>query len=235
MPQQPFLGNGTTLHAYDHQAIDTKRGHYFQRRLGGTGVHRYNISAGSWDRIADIPLNYYPPIASALEYFPELDGLVFVSGRGQGVSEVYLYSMATSTWSIIASDLYMGDYHNFSEYDPVHKVLLFGGGNGSSDVYALDASGKVAKKKSAPVELGIARSVIVGDPVSGKLLVFAENGTSYEYDVVGDSWKTIGSHNLKDNYGDLSAVAAPIASYGVDIFVKADFGRSTVLVYKHSN
>ena len=77
----------------------------------------------------------------------------------------------------------MGVYHNIAEYSPVHKMVLFGGGNGSSDLYKLDAKGKVTTLKKTPIGVGTMQSIVTLDPVSGDFLVFGKNGSFYVYDV----------------------------------------------------
>src|SRR5262245_31505984 len=119
----------------------------------------------------------------------------------------------------------MGPYHNFAEYSPVHKVILFGGGNGSSDLYKLDAAGKVTALKKAPIGLGTMQSIVTLDPVSGDFLIFGKGGSFYVYDVTSDAWKRQGGKvpifeptRVADNKV-WHVTATPVSTYGVTMFV----------------
>ena len=82
----------------------------------------------------------------------------------------------------------MGIYHNSPSTVSVHKVVLFGGGNGSSDLYKLDAQSKVIDAEQGSDRLGTMQSIVTVDPVTGDFLVFGKNGSFYVYDVVNDAW-----------------------------------------------
>ena len=67
----------------------------------------------------------------------------------------------------------MGVYQNFAEYNPVHKVMIFGGGNGSRDLYKMDNAGTITKMMNAPIDLGTTwGSITTIDPMSGDFLIF---------------------------------------------------------------
>jgi len=129
----------------------------------------------------------------------------------------------------------MGQYHNFIEYNPVHKLVIFGGGNGSSDVYRIDGAGKITKMRNAPIALGILKTIVAVDPVSGKYLVFTDDDRFYEYDVTSDTWarqqRSFPSLHISDG---IQTVEAGITNYGVNMFVKYDYTQATVWLYKHT-
>lgn len=237
-----FSGSGLGAnHAYDHHAIDTANRILYRRRVDSQTVERYNIAAGNWDSIANIPYGT-GSVGAALEFFPEIGGLVYVQGRGgngRSLGQIYVYDVSTQKWTLKQNDVPMGEIQNFAEYNPVHRLIIFGGGltdnAGSSDVHKMDATGKITKMKNAPVQMGITFTAVTVDPVSGKFLVFAKDGRMFEYDVVADVWTQKGSHNLLNTYSDLDVTATPVANYGVVMLVKSDFNQSKVLVYKHSN
>src|SRR5262249_23766286 len=133
---------------------------------------------------------------------------------------------------------------NFAEYSPVHKVMIFGGGNGSSDLHKLDANSKVTTQKKAPIGLGTMQTIVTLDPVSGDFLVFSKNGSFYVYHVLNHAWKlpegklpSLGRTRVAANkVGHVTA--APLSSFGVTMFVKyynADPPRAWVYLYKHSD
>src|SRR5262249_23310048 len=123
------------------------------------------------------------------------------------------------------------------------KVMIFGGGNGSSDLYRLDTNSKVTTQKKAPIGLGTMQSIVTLDPVSGDFLVYGKNGSFYVYDVVNDVWKQqegkgpiFEPTRVADNKV-WHVAATPVSNYGVTLFVKyhnADAPRAWVYLYKHA-
>src|SRR5262245_21877731 len=189
LPQPEWLGK-TATHGYDHNALDPARGVFYYRAFSSKGgvVHRYDIKAEKWSELLPIDTDEYLACCVGLAWFPERKSLVFASGGG-GKGEVFAFSEPDQKWSTLAKDLPMGVYHNFAEYSPVHKVVLLGGGNGSRDLYKLDAAGKVTTQKQAPIGVGTMQTIVTADPVSGDFLVFGKAGVFYVYDVVRDEWK----------------------------------------------
>jgi len=237
----------TAMHAYDHNTIDPKNGvFYFARFCCPTSFYKYTISTSTWAQLpACGSLAYAYQNCGGFEYFPELNGVVFVSGAGGG--EAYLYNIGTNSWSKIGTGLTMGDYHNFAEYNPVHHVMVLGGGNSSSALYKLDTLKKFTKLGNAPAEVGALRvnwNLFTVDPVSGDYLVFGGDGGSgvfYKYNVLTDTWTKINqtvpflSTTANPNGGAVFlTIGAPVSSYGVNMFVKDDGGAGKVYVYKHS-
>ena len=226
-------------HAYDHSALNPATGEFYHSLYNNRDIYKYNPAADSWSLLTTIPQSIMGglQITKGLEYFPEMGGLVWYSS-GVGL---YFFNTSTKQWSVLADGLGTSTYHEFSEYDPVHKIVIFGGGDGSNAVFKLDASGKVTQMKNAPVGLGITQSIITVDPVSGKFLVVTENKGLYEYDVVADTWRQF---NVPVPSGFFSVVidgnplqgmfATPISTYGVVLFAKYNYDQSKVWIYKHS-
>ncbi len=218
----PATGIGA---AYDHMALDPRERALYYRQYGQAAVYRHDLKTGDWDALPAMPGN--PTVGGALDVLPGTSVLVFTGG-----GEAYAYSPATRKWRSLGSNLAMFGYHNFGETSPLHRVLVFGGGNGDRRLHRMDASGRIAPLRDAPIGLGITDAVVAADPATGKMLVLErrEAGRFYEYDVPGDSWKplaTAGVPAMRD------AVAAPIATHGVVLFLSFDFGRSKVFLYKH--
>ncbi len=91
----------------------------------------------------------------------------------------------------------MGPYHNLSSYNPVHHIMIFGGGNGSQDLYRLDGDGTTARIADPPRTIGIGyddvgnRSILTVDPASGDYLVYWSADGIYGYDVAADAWSRV--------------------------------------------
>jgi hypothetical protein len=185
LPSPPW-GSAEAIHAYDHHAINPATGDVYYR-MPGTNlarVYRYRISTGTWTTLPQLSVSEYIEYSFGMEYFPELGGLV-VANAGGGSGAVYLFRESTQQWTTLARNLPMGGLSAFAEYDPVHKVMLFGGGSGNRNIYKLDASGTVTSLGLAPIPLGTQQSIVTVDPVSGNFLVFGTNGSFYVRSIMG--------------------------------------------------
>ena len=227
-------------HSYDHLAIDPINRRFFVRTFQGSDFRIYNLNSQTWSTSARIPGSYLQ-VAGGAEWFPELSRLVFADS----VAGLQLYNPSNNTWSKPAGNNVtgLGDYHNFAEYSPTHKVVIYGGGNGgptSSAVYAIDSDGSIQRKENAPFWLGITATVITTDPVSGNFVVVRYgNGEYYEYDPTADRWTQIGTvpgtlYQGSPNGGEWGLIATPISTYGVMMFARFRWdGGSSVWLYKH--
>jgi hypothetical protein len=158
-----------------------------------------------------------------------MGGLVYIQGGGTAVSAAF-YKASTQAWSRLATGLSMGNYQEMIAYDPVHKAVLFGGGGGNSNWYAVNSSGTVTQKKNAPVSFDVNGDILKPDPVTGKIFLFPYGGgTSYEYDYPSDAWSTFSGSNPPFTPG--ISISAPVSTYGVILFVT----NSSVYLYKHAS
>jgi len=240
LPDPPFSITG---HLYDHFAINPSARMLYYRRYGTPELHQYNIQTGAWNRLPDIPSDVARGVncCGALEYFPEMNGLVYFEGD---LGDLGLFSFTTNQWVSLARSLTgFGWIHHFSEYSAKHKVVIFGGGEGGVDsrtVYRLDATGTVTRMQEAPVPLAIHQSIITTDPVSGNFLVFANDKQAYEYDPTG-AWTRLSIPTapfflIPTDPAVTEVYAAPVSNHGVTMFVKYDAAVSPphhVYLYKH--
>jgi hypothetical protein len=217
------------FHGYENNALDEGKGVLYHHASATRQVHRYDIGRAEWTTLPEIPAA--TGHGTALVYFPERKGLVRVLGGA-----VHFYSEEKQAWSRLAEGLSMGPYHNFAIYSPPHRIVVFGGGNGSKDVYRLSGGGEVTQLKAAPVGLGIGQSVITLDPVSGSLLVLHKDGTFYAFDPGADAWEKLGTEGMPFALGGSAhhVVATPVTTYGVTFFFTSPARGLRVCLYRHS-
>lgn len=228
----PATGKGPIGHAYYNNTIDPNRGILYHHQSATRLVHRYDVAKNEWTTLPEIA-GVYTGHGTALAYFPERNGLVRVLG-----GQVHFFSEDKNEWLKLNEDqLPMGPYHNIAQYNPVHKVVLLGGGNNSKDLYTLDASGKISARKPAPISVGINTAVISVDPVSGDFLVLHKDDQFLSYNPSADVWKELKTEGMpfamKNSSFDV--VATPVANYGVTLFLTAERKGLKVCLYKHAS
>ena len=225
LPEPPDEGIG---HAYEHNAIDIASGTNFYRHYSSTTIAAFDPEAGSWANLPDVPTPSVQ-VASAITYFPEAGGLVFVDS----VAGVWLH--ADDAWTQLAAEIDVGAYNVWAVHNPAHGLVLFGGGNGSTSVYLLDETGTVSPTVDSPEEFGIARAAVIPDAGTGHYLAFADSGTVYELDPddLEAGWWDAGTHPVMDYARDWR-VYVPIATHGVIMALTWDFDDSTVVLYRHA-
>ena len=244
LPQPAWIGNGTK-HGYDHNAIDPGSRTFYHFPFGNKArtVQKYDLARGEWSALPLLDPPEYVACAVGVEYFPELGSLVVANGGG-GKGSVHAFDVKAGSWKTLAGNLPMGVYHNFAEYNPVHKVMILGGGNDSSDLYRLDRDGKVTTLKKAPIGLGVMQTIVTVDPPNGDYLVFGKKGVFYVYDVLKDEWREqtgdipiFAPVRTKDNKV-WHTNATPVSTYGVTMFVKYYHRdpdpQAWVYLYKHA-
>jgi hypothetical protein len=221
-----------STHAYQHDALDPATGTFYFRGFNSETVHRHQVDAtidADWDTIPDLPSEAAGCIATSLEYFPERDELVYVDCTTQSLR---IWKPGGSSWSTVNGPFAMGSYHNYGVYNPVHKLILFGLGNGSMGLHAYDANGSVKTVASPPVGFhpspddSATLRILTADPATGKYLAVAPNGDMFEYDVPGNAWSALSQKAPTD-----LQIAIPVSSYGVMLFISANPPK--VYVYKH--
>jgi hypothetical protein len=193
-PNLPEFG-----HSYEHNAMNPQTGDHYYRHYNSTKIDKYIAASQTWTTLPPVPTTSQT-VANAIEYFPELQGLIFIdSGAG-----VWHYSEASGKWSHLAtwSEIEgIGPYHNFAIYiGAPHNVVLFGGGNGSRHVFKLNSNGKVTRLADSPIPMGPnQQSLQIENKAKGTMVVFFEpNKIVYEYDPQNNSWNPLGSHPIHE-------------------------------------
>jgi hypothetical protein len=218
------------VHQYGHMAMNRSTGKIYMRPYSSRTIYEYTISSQVWGSLSPFPAANRQ-VAGALENFPERNGLLMVDAW-----ECWFYSFATGQWTSLGQKV-MGPYHNFARYNPIRKVILFGGGNGSAQMHKMDINGTITRLTDAPFNLGISASVVTVDPSTGKYLVINRSGASgsqfYEYDVMTDTWTNTGK-TLPFSAANDGIIAAPVTNYGVVMFITSNLSNSArFYIYKH--
>jgi hypothetical protein len=218
LPRPPWAHYGT-MHGYDHSAVDQAKGVLYHRPFANLEVHRYDTATQAWDQppLTPFPFTWdYNNCCDALEYFPELGGLVWASGNGT----VYLYQDDIAQWSKLATGLDLGGTWHMAEYNPVHKLLVFYSAD-TGALYQLSSAGQITRLKDPPVALYTGNGyngVFTTDPVSGTFLLLTPGARDlYSYDPVSDVWQAESSTNKPDLTNE-GVIASPVNTYGVTAF-----------------
>ncbi len=230
-------------HSYQHNAINTANGDIYYRRYDSTEVYRFR--GGAWSAMPAIPSGARQ-VAGALEVFPERNGMIFVDGDWG----VWWFSYATNAWTLIKETsggqgtnlgrFPMGPYHNVAVYNPVYKVVLFGGGNGSAALYKLDQGGTLSQETTAPVPVAVNSTIFTVDPASGDYLLFDNSARFWSYSPGTKAWAAMPLSQYPPFFSAsadgpaLGTVAFPITTYGVTMYTTWNHANSRVYLYKHA-
>jgi hypothetical protein len=212
------------FHGYENTAADPVNGLVFHHPSAGSVFWQLEMKTGKWTQLTTVPRGSSRGHGTATAFFPEMGEkgsiIRFYAGKGQR------FDMATKAWSKIAGDFSKAkSYHNVAEYNPKLKVMLFGGGNGSGQLFSLDEDGKVTMLKEAPCHIGSSQSHLALCPTSGEVVVLHRKNGFHALDMSDPEaeWK-----KLPDAPVTRGAVGT-ISSYGVVMH----FSRSGVYLYKH--
>jgi hypothetical protein len=232
-PTPPWAEQLKWFHAYENNAANAAGGKFYHHSSASTNFFEFDTATSEWKKLPELK-GVSTGHGTAIEYFPEMDGLVRVLGGGEGGGSVYFWSAKTNQWKLLVNDVKMGPYHNFASYSPTEKVVLFGGGNGSGDIYRLSADGKITAGKPAPHPLHVNQSLQVCDPATGELLVLGKGPTFNAYSPAQDAWRELPTDTIPfQSYSAHSVSAAPLGSHGVTLFFSsAPQGMKTYL-YRH--
>lgn len=184
---------GRIGHAYGFQGMDADRGVFYYVFADGNvyGIDTDPSLSNQWKRVGIIPQGVTYSFSS-MEYFPELKRLVLVSS-----DKLSLLDPVSGECSFIEGPFPMGEYHHYAVYNPVHTVMLFGSGNGSSVLHKLNAQARVTRIVDAPRQFhpqsddDATFKILTYDPVSGDYLAYASSGELYSHDVALDRWSQV--------------------------------------------
>jgi hypothetical protein len=214
-------GKGPIGHAYQNNTIDSARGILYHHQSATRLVHKYDIAKDQWSTLPELK-GAATGHGTALAYFPEMKGLVRVLG-----GTIHFFDEGKNSWSLLKEKVAMGPYHNIARYNPVHKVVIFGAGNGSKALYRLDARGNIGPLKDAPFTIRISSTVTAVDPVTGDLLVLnmEDRNKFHALDVKTNKWWQLPDAPISEG------VTAAIDTHGVTLVFLHRPPR--VFLYKH--
>lgn len=237
---QPSLPPGIKEigHAYEHNAIDPRNGELYYRHYYAERIDKFNPVTNTWSTLPPLGLSSIQ-VSGGIAYIPEANGLLFVDGQWG----VHFYSSTSNSWTLLANTdieldsskprFEMGPYNNFASYNPVHKLVYFGGGGNSTSFYSMDANLNLRRLTNSPTTIAVANAMTLADPSSGAQLIFADDGSVYEYDRQGNQWFGAGTHSIM-SHATSWRISVPIPDYGVTMFTTWNFDNSTVLLYRHA-
>jgi hypothetical protein len=235
----PGTGQFDLVHGYDHNAVDTLRGAFYFRKYNTTQVWKY-VPGSGWSSLPtfnSVGGATCLQVAASLEYFAAMDRLVFFNSCGGGL---HYYNPATNSWTTqTVSGIPDGGIHTLSASSG-HGFYYFGGGQQTNAVQRVSTSQSVSTIATPPGSVQILKSLMVGDPASGRLLFFRGDGNIYEYRQESNQCVDSGvSSRFSGTSGAncSSGIAIPISTYGVIMLACTFNSQSTVQVwlYRHAS
>ncbi len=214
-------------HAYGHNAIDVAGQRYFYKRGDVFQTTLQSPVTSDWAALPDLPVE---ALFTSLSYFPEMSALFLVDYENQGIG---LLPDGADAWQMVPGPFPMGAYHSYAVHDPVHHRVLFGGGNGSGELSALYADGRVDTLPTAPRTFhpepddDSTFKILTVDPTQGNVLAYAPNGDLFALDSGHDR----GWFETRTTLPAGLELAVTIPDYGVVMFV--DGRDQRVVVYRH--
>src|SRR5262245_35481079 len=219
------------VHGYDHNAFDTSWRIFYPR--AGRDIFAVNAIDSTWSKIAAAPADclYSAAIAEVIEYFPDMDRLVFLNPYCSPGGAAY-YNPVTNTWSSPAAALPNGGYHLEGAYSKDGYLYGGCGNSASTSLSRVDKNGNWQAMAATPVSCAIIASLLVGDPASGRILLFGSS--IYELNPQSNTWTNTGV--TSQFTPGVSAIVVPISNHGVVMLVKtvASQTATEVWLYKHT-
>jgi hypothetical protein len=245
MPEAPRMDYANQAgHGYGNNTIVPEDGLFVHYRSGGSGSgrpYKFDIAAETWYAMPAIPNCGTECWAwgESFEYFPELNGFIKVM-----YDRIRFFNKATNTWSVLHSKVDMGSCSALAVYNPVHKVMLIGGGEDynstgnsvpNNKFYRLQSNGQLVPLESPPTHIHGSGAHAV-DPVTGKYLIIDQSGNVYAFDIMENSWELLRSATPWGAGGHTNTVAVPVSNYGVIMVVYGpNYENGQVWLYKFAD
>jgi hypothetical protein len=223
-------GSYYDAHGYDHTAIDPEGRKLYRRPYNSSTIRVYDIDAGTWSAL---PTAGGSGCCNAIDFFPELNGLVWSTGASVG-----LFNRTTQAWASLGTASGLASTWMVAEYNPVHKLMILT--SSTRNLYKLSDRGRTTRLQNLAVSIysGSAwNGIVTVDPVSGDYLVFTPDSRQFHiYDVTTDTWRQAPNQPSPDMV-DGGVAATPVPTYGVVLFTHCQrYGQvCRVLIYKHAD
>lgn len=229
----PWSGS-SVAHQYGLVDIDVAGRRIFNIMPGGDSGLIFDLNTSTFGSMS-IPSAPFSGYGSSA-YFPERNALIYAHG-GQ-----LRQRTNAGQWSNLSTSIDTS-YHSIAYYNPVHKLVVFGGGNDTSRTfYRLSENGQVTTLRQPPLNLHSPRVEFVADPVRGNFLVFGIGKVFYSYDPVMDVWTTLTASSVPNGVwvgsssNLLSIVGTTISRYGIAFFAACESGGAcNVHLYKFAD
>lgn len=231
-----ILVDGQTIHGYEHIAWDHLHNKLWFRQYSSNNLRRWD-GGTNWATISYASQYSYPAAAVGTCFFPEYgaNGAIIVYGDENGTQgRMIAVDPVTNGVTSIASGATLdpsGDPHNVAQYSPIHKIVVFGQGNGSLAMWRVGSSGAPTRLDNAPSQIGPTTNglLMFNNPLTGDFIVMSITNSAQWWDfhpmaASGSQWvarsgtTTIIASNPPT--GGNMFPACPIHEYGVVAFVK---------------
>lgn len=228
---------GGENHGYDHNAMDPATGRLFYRCYNSKNIRVQNPDTGAWSAYSSVPTADPQQVAGALEWFPDMNGIVFVDSR----LGVWHRNDSTGTWTQIAGgtvdtaafNISIGTHSNFAVYNPSCSCLFLGGGQGNPNMYRVTNLGAISQVAGLTAGLGIASAVVLPNSANNTLLAFHNDGNIYQYSIASNVWSDVGNHSVFST-ADEWRIGGAIEEYGVFFFILEN-ATPNFWVYKYTS
>lgn len=239
-------GNTTPSHGYDHTVFDPVGNKLYHRPFGSRVLRRWD-GGTTWGSLDYSGTLAYNAGSAGVAWFPELGaaGRIVVYQLENGINGALISidpdgTITTHVSGASSTLAGTGDPHCFCMYSQPRGCVVFGGGNGSSKVWKMNAAGTVTALDDIPAGFtettgpASPNSMPFTDPVSGNIVVIQSANNWRELNPnagSGSQWSVKGgtASILSANTFDASAygvVAATLPEYGVAVFMKNYSGSS---------
>lgn len=190
-------------------------------------------------------IGYARDARGTMSWFPDRDVLVLLDHDVQFRE----FSLETGAWRWRANVPGVGKIHAVSEYDPVGKRVIVGGGEAGGKALQVmrsyDESATISEIDPAPFPVSSAVSKMIADPVSGDILLFATNHVAQRMAVLPAGETTwheappIADETIRGYFSSFTGhntIVASLDTFGVVAIIGFPSGSQPVfLVYKHAD
>lgn len=226
-------------HTYENLLVDSGEDLLLRQSHGQAQIDRYDLNRKEWIEPIEAPSK--GGHRSATAYFPEWKTYVRLEANAPS-ERLKKWDKAAKNWAAIASPIVDGmgkGSQPVIEYNPVHKIVVFGGGNDVKDLAKLDAEGRVTALAPPPVAYLNSTHVnlFTADPGTGELLLITAGGSRepppmrlYAYDVKTDAWRKVADRTPLEGHRD--TLCAQIPGHGVVMFLTTK--PEQIFLYKHA-